>query len=248
MKGKPDIRKQISEVLRKRPEREKQILIEKIVDLYNAGRGNASEQLKILYFLGARIATGLERKEKDWEKITKGGDQDDFQQALERKWMEVALYLDKLVKADPEGAFNLALFLATIEPRSPRDYRAWIRPDGPLLLAKDPLREKLRAYLKEKEGRVLLERLLAYMDYIREVPEEDILLDPNCFLCAATFYLAAKLKEDGDDTLAQETKFIEVAQEKLRDSQTWEKLQVYKRLKDTEFIPRTLEEAFGATS
>ncbi len=206
-------------------------------------RVNSKPSLKfaLLYLLYARQAAGLEKGEPK-------PDLPDYP-SMGQLWELASQQVDQLAEQDPNLALDLAVTLISLPSDSEREpIYQWLRGDGPLLLAKPPVKA---AFLQspDKQVKVLphLKGFLAYDLSSLHSPEKAF-QDPNAFLATASMYFGLSLTDEEikkiahDSNLSQHlSRFRLRSRQLLFDPFMQRLIRFYDQLPDTQWLAQELQ-------
>ncbi|KKR66991.1 MAG: GCN5-related N-acetyltransferase [Microgenomates group bacterium GW2011_GWA2_40_6] len=193
------------------------------------GVSDLATQSAIFYVLKARVASGLENNEEGSEKIS---------DTMSKAWIDAAFNADRLAENDPRQALELGLMLTTLPQndgsKEERVYR-WMRGDGPVILAKESIREELLEFLKsDPRALSLVSKVSGFMGFDgTSLGRKEVFSEGNCFLALASMYLGAKL---GTSDNNQANQLNRMALERLSDSKVAGMVRYYATEEDTSWI------------
>lgn len=196
-----------------------------------------TERLVRSYMLFARIAAGHENNEEGIDRL---------QTSMGENWMAAGGRFEKIVEIDPDKAFDIGIQLAMM-PVSPNpkveEIAKWVRGDGPGMLGKDELREKLLDYLSDKaKSEDLIDKLSQYLsyDFSKIGDSKEAFEDPRCYLSLSTILLGMNVgKEKGLPENGK--KIFDLARSKINDPSVEKVIKFYKTCPDTAWLAEGLE-------
>ncbi len=207
-------------------------------------QANSEPGLKfaLLYLLYARQAAGLEENEPK-------PDLPDYP-SMGQLWELASQQVDQLAEQDPNLALDLATTLISLPSNSEREpIYQWLRGDGPLLLAKPPVKATF-LQSPDKQTKVLphLKGFLAY-DLSSIHSPEKAFQDPNAFLATASMYFGLSLTDEEikkiahDSNLSQHlSRFRLRSRQLLFDPFMQRLIRFYDQLPDTQWLAQKLRD------
>lgn len=191
-----------------------------------------ADRMQTSYLIFARIAAGMENKEKDYEKI---------EASMGKIWLEAAERFNRVLGEDPNKAFEMAIqvtLLPVDADQKAGDINKWIRSDGPSMLGRDELREHLLKFLSDdQKSDNLVEKLEEYisLDFSKIEDRETAFEKPDCYLSLSTILLGLKMGKDvGSNENARS--LFEQAKSKSKDPEVKRVLGYYEDLEDTKWL------------
>lgn len=186
-------------------------------------------QSAIFYILKARIASGLENNEDGSEKVS---------ETMNEAWINAAFNADRLAENDSKQALELGMVLTTLprnnNSKEEKVYR-WMRGDGPIILAKESIRNEFLGFLKsDPRASLLVSEVSGFMGFDGSgLGRKEVFSEGNCFLALASMYLGAKLGVSGN---TQADLLNRLALERLSDPEVAKMVRYYATEKDTAWI------------
>jgi hypothetical protein len=147
-------------------------------------------QKKVRGILWTRIAAGIEKKEKDWEKTGISG--------TGTAWAEADSALHDLAKENPEAAMSLALNMILKSSLNPGDETVdkWLAVSGLSILGFDEMASTLDTYLAKGYRRTALYQILAgnIQNDVSTFTNKQDFSDPKGFTTVQSVYIGVGLK------------------------------------------------------